>query len=608
MAQQLYMPRDVKIAYRRNERSPDGKPGKKYWQNKARYTINVTVNPAQRKLNGDEEIIFINGCPDSLRYLNFRLIQNIHKPGAARHRDVEEEYLTSGLHIDSFAINNLPQVWVEPKDAPTRKWIDLAKPIPGHDSMSIYFKWHYDISRKARREGMIDSTTAFLAYFYPRIGVIDDYNWMDLMDFTEDKEFYNDFNNYTLNVTVPKDYVVWATGTLQNMNEVLQPAYAKKLSNSFTSDSIINIADKNDYKNRRITATQNYNTWKWSADNISDVAFGVSDHFKWDASSIIVDDKTQKRVSVQALYNDTVVYFNNVVPKARDALKWFSNNWPGVTYPYPKTTISSGFENMEYPMMVNELPNNDFRDAYSILNHEIAHTWFPFYMGINESRYPFMDEGWASEFEYLISIRDNGYKTADSLFKQDRIQSWATDPTLIHDLPIITPADALSGAAIGDNAYGKAALAYGALKDLLGNQLFKKCLHEFMERWHGKHPIPWDFFNTFNAVSRKNLDWFWNNWFFSNGYMDVAIDTVYEKNNMLSIVIKNKGGFAIPLNVDLKYADGTNETIHYTPGIWHKNQQQFIARIQKNKKIKTVTLDTGVFVDADEKNNKWTKK
>lgn len=602
-AQDVYMPRDVKEAYARHERSTDGSPGKNYWQNGGRYQINVTVDPPNRTINGSEEIIYKNNGPITLDYLNYRLIQNIHRPGVQRNRDADTGYLTSGIHIDSFAVNGLTQSWTEPQNNPTYKWVNLPKPLASHDSVRIFFKWHYDISVKAVREGMLDSSSCFLAYFYPRVAVVDDYNWWDWMDFTDQQEFYNDFNDYILNVTVPKNYIVWATGTLQNAKDVLQPEYEKRLTHSFTSDSVIKIAGLPELLQHKITRQNNNNTWQWTASNVSDVAFGVSDHFIWDASSVAINDKNTNRVSVQALYTDTAISFHNAVAVGRHAVKWFSNNWPGVAYPYPKTTISSGFEDMEYPMMVNDIPDRNIKAAALVEEHEIAHTWFPFYMGINESRYAFMDEGWATAFELLINREDEGIVTADSIFKKDRVQSWIADPTGTHDLPVITPADALKGNTYGDNAYGKPALAYHALKDMLGDMLFKKCLHQFMDRWNGKHPIPWDFFNTFNNVSGKNLNWFWNNWFFSNNYIDIAIDTITKTTNGYSTAIKNTGGFAIPLNVRVNYTDGSSEARHYSPDIWKKNEKLALLHFRTAKKIKSIELVNGIFMDANEANN-----
>ena len=145
------------------------------------------------------------------------------------------------------------------------------------------------------------------------------------------------------------------------------------------------------------------------------------------------------------------------------------------------------------------------------------------------------------------------------------------------------------------------------MKDILGDELFKKCLQAYMDRWHGKHPIPWDFFYTFNNVSGKNLNWFWNNWFFSNNYIDLALTDVKTKGNNYTLSIKNIGGMAAPVDVIATYEDGTTEKFHQTPAIWMNDQTQTTVNINTKKKIKSITLDGGICMDADVSNNTWTK-
>jgi len=145
------------------------------------------------------------------------------------------------------------------------------------------------------------------------------------------------------------------------------------------------------------------------------------------------------------------------------------------------------------------------------------------------------------------------------------------------------------------------------VKDLLGDELFKKCLHEYMNRWNGKHPIPWDFFNSFNSTAGKNLEWFWNNWFFTSSYIDLSIKSVKNTGKQYSMVIDNKGGMAAPVNIILKYTDGSSEKIHQTPAIWEKNQQQVTINIVAKKEIGNITLDGGIYMDAHPEDNSWKK-
>jgi hypothetical protein len=599
----LYQPRDIKRAFDKGTRAADGRPGPKYWQNTARYDIMVQAAPPARDIKGRETITYFNNSPDTLKQVVLRIIQNIHKPGAARDGDAAPDYLTSGVVIDTFQVGG--QMRALPTNLGTAPGVRLPKALAPHDSVKFTVAWHFPISLESGREGMLDKTTFFLAYFYPRIAVYDDYNGWDRLPFVDSKEFYNDFNNYTLRVKVPANYIVWATGTLQNPKQVLQPAFAKKLEKSMTSDAIMHIATAADLAKKNITAQQPFNTWVWKATDISDVTLALSDHYDWDAASVIVDPATKRRASVQAAYADSTVDFRSSVKFSQNALSWFSRNWPGVPYPFPKMTVVQGFADMEYPMMVNDSPQKDLQFAQLVQDHEIAHTYFPFYMGINESRYAFMDEGWATTFELLIGRAENGVAAADEFYRKFRVTRWINDRSTAEDLPVITPSSELR-AGYGNNSYGKASLSYLALKDMLGDELFKKCLHTYMGRWHSKHPIPWDYFNTMSNASGQDLTWFFNNWFFSNGYIDLALTKADKTAQGTTITLKNVGGFAVPVDLKVSYADGSTETLHRSADIWRANQQQASFTIPAGKAVQAVALDHGLYMDADTSNDRLT--
>ncbi|MDQ2773179.1 MAG: M1 family metallopeptidase, partial [Bacteroidota bacterium] len=499
--------------------------------------------------------------------------------------------------IDSFAVNGQARPYAA-RGAATAQTVGLPKPLLPHDSVRLAFSWHFPISLESGREGMIDKTTYFLAYFYPRVSVYDDYNGWDRLPFVDSKEFYNDFNDYTLRVKAPANYIVWATGTLQNPRQVLQPAVAKRLAKSMTSDEVLHIATAADLAKNAVTAQSPTNTWVWTAKDISDVTVGLSNHYVWDAASVVVDAPAKRRASVQAAFGDSTKDFHSSVKNGQYALGWFSNpgNWPGVAYPFPKMTAFQGFADMEYPMMVNDSPQGDLQFAQLVQDHEIAHTYFPFYMGINESRYAFMDEGWATTFELLIGRQENGMEKADEFYKKFRVNRWIHDPATAEDLPVITPSSELR-AGYGNNSYGKASLSYLALKDMLGDALFKKALHEYMARWHGKHPIPWDYFNSMSSASGQDLNWFFNSWFFSNGYIDLAVGPVAGT----SVTVNNMGGFVAPFDMLVEYTDGTHETRHQTAAVWHTNPQQAVITLPKA--VKSVKLDGGIFMDANTRDN-----
>jgi hypothetical protein len=600
------MSRDVKQAYKNGTRSMDGNPGKNYWQNHGRYAITITAMPPDRTVKGAETITYTNNSTDTLRNPSIKLFLNIHKPGAPREFGATQDYLTSGVQIDECKVNG--QTVQVRSDVFTNLSVKLPKPLLPHDSVQFSFDWHYEISLQSGREGMIDSTTYFLAYFYPRVAVFDDYNGWDRMPFMESHEFYSDFNDYDVTINVPKNYIVVGTGTLQHPENLFQPTFLKKYNESFTSDQTIQIVTKPDWQAKNITTQNSVNSWRFSSTNVPDVAFGISDHFNWDGCSVVVDEGTHRRAGAFAVYNDTAADYHQVAQYARHSLDWLSHHWPGIPYPYEKTTVFQGYAGMEYPMMANDETYEDTILSRFVAEHEIAHTYMPFYMGINETRYGFMDEGWATTFEILIGRDDLGVEKADEVYKQFRVEGWINDPSPGEDVPIVGPGDNMTGDALGNNEYGKPSLGYLAMKDLLGDELFKKCLHGYVNRWHGKHPLPWDFFFTFNDVAKKNLNWFWDNWFFSHNYIDLAIKSTTRSGNGYSVTIENIGGMAAPVNIIANYSDGTKESFHQTPSIWQSNQQLTTVKIYSKKKIESISLDGGIFMDADPSNNTWKEK
>ena len=603
-AQQLYMPRNIVNAVKNGTRTDKGIPGKNYWQNEGKYTIRETVDPDSKLVSGTEDIVYENNSPDTLHTLAIRFVNNIHKPTSPRAHAVPEGYLTSGLDIRSFSVNNTAYS-VDSRDWGTVETVNLKAPVLPHSSTALTISWDYPLSKVDGREGQIDSSTFYVAYSYPRISVYDDYNGWDMLPHTDGQEFYNDFNDYTLAVKVPANYVVWATGELLNPGEVLQPEIFKRLRNADTSDQLVHIADFREIMDHKVTKQNAWNTWKFSASHITDICFGLSNHYVWDAASAVVDSLTGRRVSIQAAYNDTAVDFHHSIAWAQHAFKYYSSQIPGVPYPFSKMTAFQGHADMEYPMMVNDATTNNFFASQMLQDHEISHSYFPFYMGINETRYAFMDEGWATTFEYLCSLDERNKATADSTYETNRIRRYIEDPSTEEDQPIISMSSQLSGNGYGNNSYGKASLSYLALKDMLGDAIFKKALHFYMDQWHGKHPIPWDYFYAMSAGSGFNLNWFFDNWFFTNDYIDLKLSEVKKADDFYNITIDNVGGFAIPFDLKIVYQDGTTASVHETPLVWFESEAQQHLVLPIAKPIRSLKVETGIFMDATPGDNGW---
>ncbi|NRF39271.1 M1 family metallopeptidase [Pedobacter foliorum] len=605
--QELYTPRNIKNAYDKGTRSYDGNPGKNYWQNHGKYDIQVSVDEKNKIVTGKETITYTNNSPDTLKSAAIRFVNNIHKPEAPRAGYVVADYLSSGLKIKSFAING-KTLEVNSSGWGTVASVALKDALLPGQSASFEIEWSYPLSKLSGREGQIDNTSLFVAYAYPRISVYDDYNGWDMIPHTDRTEFYNDFNDYKLAVKAPKNYVVWATGDFLNPDEVLEPEYASRLKKSYTSDEVIHIATAEEMKKGSVTKQKDGNIWKFEVKNISDVTFSLSSSYVWDAASVVVDKKTNRRASVQAAYNEAANDFPHAVEWGRLALDWFSNNLPGVPYPFSKMTAFQGFADMEYPMMINDSSTPDLEFSQFVLNHEVAHTYFPFYMGTNETRYAFMDEGWATTLEYLIGQQQLGKEKAAENYKKFRVKKWISDPSTEEDQPIISMSTQVSDAGYGNNAYGKPSLAYLALKDMLGDEMFGKALRTYMDRWNGKHPIPWDFFYSINDATKQNLNWFWNSWFFSNNYIDLSIAKVTVKGKNYTVSVKNTGGFAVPFDIKITFIDGKQQRLHQTPIAWKNNRKETFFEVNVNAPVQSISLDGGIFMDASPADNVWIQK
>ena len=192
-------------------------------------------------------------------------------------------------------------------------------------------------------------------------------------------------------------------------------------------------------------------------------------------------------------------------------------------------------------------------------------------------------------------------------FKYFRVERWINNPSLELDVPIITPSNIMSGLGAGSNNYGKAALGYLAIRDYLGEEMFLKALHGYMDRWNGKHPIPWDFFYSFNDIAGEDLNWFWNSWFFSNNYIDLSINKVKVGGKKATIQVDNIGGMPAPFDIVVKMKNGEIKVFHQTPEVWKNNLSTTTIKLKDVKEIVEIQIKGGIWMDANRKNNIWKK-
>jgi len=592
---QIPTPKNIAATYAKNTRSITGSPGKNYWQNAADYTINIDFNPSSRLLNGTAEIKYFNNSNDTLREIVFKLCPNYYKKGSPRLQIVQDEDTGDGINIENMTINNNS---IDAKNRPinaTNMTVQIEPLLP-KQSLNFNIKYSYTLNKGSHmRTGQVDDGAFFIAYFFPRISVYDDIEGWDRNPYLGTQEFYNDFCNFKTSITIPNNYMAWATGDLQNCSEVFNEKYCTRIQQAETNDEIKFIIDSNDLKNGNITKSTNpTNTWKFDANNVTEIAIAISNHYLWQSSSLVVDKKTNRRTRVDAVFNEAHKDYFLVASDARKTVEAMSYAFPKWPYPYNHETVFDGLDQMEYPMMVNDNPVEDREESIELTDHEIFHTMFPFYMGINETKYGWMDEGWATIGEWLISPMIDP-KIVDLYGIERTAQTSGTEI----DLPVTTLTTQLYGDAMFINSYPKPAFGYLYAKDMLGDELFYKGLHHYIATWNGKHPMPNDFFYCMNVGSGVDLNWFWKKWFFGGGVLDLAIKKVNGK----QITIENKGEKPLPIDVTITFADGTSEKIHNSIVAWKNGNKTVVLTAKGNKKIKKVTLGSTYIPDSNKKDN-----
>jgi len=599
----LYIPRDILSAYEKGTRSFDGTPGENYWQNSADYKIKVSVNPQTRLVKGSEKIVYNNNSPDTLKEIVFNIIQDLNKYESERNFPISRETLSEGVEIEKFLLNDSLIVMENKEKVKRRSTLLTIKieenPLPPKSTMKFEIDWNFIIPKgRNPRMGAYDSTSFFIAYWFPQIAVYDDIDGWDVLAHTGEEEFYNDFSNYEVEITVPNTFGVWATGILQNPEEVLTTEYLSKYKSTWTSDEVINIVTKEEVRSGNIYKSDSeFNSWKYKAEYIPDFTFSMSDHYLWDAVSLVVDETTDRRVYIAAVYKEESKDFYEVAEIAGKTINYFSNELPGVPFPYPCLTIFNGSGGMEFPMIINNGSAERRSGTVGVTSHEIAHQYFPFYIGINEEKYGWMDEGMATFLPFDFQEKEGEYNP-----RLRNVNGYERNAGTEMELPMMIPNYQMKGLSQRMAIYVRPGLAYDFLRDALGKELFNECLHEYIKRWNGKHPIPYDFFFTFNEVSGKDLSWYWKPWFFERGYPDLSIKEADYNNGMIEVVIEKVGIIPTPVKLTITCEDSSTIQIYETAMIW-ENQNTFVIKKEMNVNPISISLGSDMIPDSERANN-----
>ena len=585
----LPVPLNIRQAIDKGSRTITGQPGPHYWQNHAAYTIRVHFDPSTRLVSGSESIVYNNNSPDTLRQLLFKLYPNLYKKGAARMMPVRSEDLTDGVAITNMVIggqaadaarNNRRRRSADGTDL----YVPILMLLPGQ-STTVSLDFAYTLNKTSHiRTGQIDSGAFFIAYFFPASP--------SMTISTAGTAFLISGPRSSTMTSAISPSRLPSRGTTSsgerevsvNRGDVLSPSINHRIDAAGVADSVVTIIDTIDLAHQDMTRSPDSNTWNFEAKNVTDFVFAISNHYMWKASSLVVDPASGRRTRVDAVFNPNHKDYFEVVDFARKTVRSMSYIFPAWPYPYPHETVFDGLDQMEYPMMVNDNPLDSRPDAIELTDHEIFHTLFPFYMGTNETKYAWMDEGWATIGEWIISpLIDT------TIVDGYGVEPYAHGAGKEEDLPIMTLSTQETDNDYYLNSYPKPAMGYLYLKDMLGDSLFLRGIHKYMEDWHGKHPIPLDFFGSVNAGTGLDLNWFWKRWFYDSGYPDLAISDVRHKGNAWTILITNKGGKPVPVDLTIEYTDGSKEQIHRSMAVWERDTQLTVP-FHSTKSVSRVRL------------------
>jgi hypothetical protein len=532
-------------------RAASGAPGHRYWQQRADYLIKASLDETKHRITGQETITYTNNSPDTLRYVWVQLDQNTEAKDSELLRigttapggeNVEKSYWELGHADYRTSFKGGHQIsWV--KDAKgaalrtmvkgTMMRVDLPQPLAPGGKFKFSLAWAYNvrnISHYSTRTGYEfleqDPKNAIytIAHWYPRMAAYSDrYGWH--VHHYVGEEFALEFGDFRVRLTVPADFVVAATGELQNATAVLSPEERKRLQAARTATKPVFVVTQAEAKAREKKRATKTKTWEFAAKNVRDYAWAASRKYVWDAQGVKVGKRTVMAMSyypneAEPLWSK---YSTHAVAHTLDYYGRY------LEYPYPVAlSCNGGVGGMEHPMISFQRGRPEKDGTYSkrrkyglisVIIHEVGHNWFPMIVNNDERRWRWMDEG----FNSFVQQTAEGYWEKDYPSRNDARRKRVLDyMSSRNDQPIMTNTSLLLQG--GNNAYSKVALALTVLREsVLGRETFDFAFREYCRRWAFKRPMPADFFRTMEDASGEDLDWFFRGWFFSTDHVDTAI-------------------------------------------------------------------------------------
>ncbi|CAE6799237.1 hypothetical protein FHY15_002995 [Xanthomonas arboricola] len=602
-------------------RSGSGVPGPLFWQNRADYTLNASIDPATHALTGEAAIHYTNRSPDTLDVLWLQLDQNIYRADAraASSRPSRRTQFTDGMQIASVEIDDgghrQPAHFVVDD---TRMRVDLPQPLAGQGkALTVHVRYRYTIpgtwggrtAVSASKQGEIYE----IAQWYPRMAVYDDLRGWDTQPYLG-SEFYLEYGDFDYAVTVPEGFLVAGSGALTNPAEVLSRSEQQRLQQARSSDRTVLIRTPEEVSARAAKPAGNATrTWRFHMDNTRDVAFAASPAFVWDAARIkLPGGKQSLAMSVYPLEGVGADKWNRSTEYVKGAIEHFSQWYP---YPWPAAINLGGYgAGMEYPGIVFDGFEDSGKELFWITAHEIGHTWFPMIVGSNERRHAFMDEGFNTFIDVYASDAFNKGEYApkrDSEYAPkggnpvDEILPLLADvgaPTLMDN------ADSTSETYRHSLTYFKGALGLVLLREqILGPERFDPAFRKYIATWAYKHPTPSDFFRLMESESGENLAWWWRGWYLNNWQLDMGISEAHyvdhDPAKGLQLTLRSRQKLVMPVTVRVDLADGSHLDRRVPVETWLQNTAPKLT-LPTTQKVLHVTLDPDhVLPDAQRGDN-----
>ena len=537
-------------------RTASGAPGPAYYQQQADYKIDIELDDKNSKLSGSETVTYYNNSPDNLEYLWLQLDQNqaaknSQSPLAENQRT--EEVFTPNKFANKFLKQELERGFnIEYlKDSKgnelsytinqTMMRINLPVPLKSGEKISFSIKWWYNINNY-RQDGGRSGYELFenegnklyiIAQFYPRMAVYNDVEGWQNMQFWGSGEFALPFGDFDVNITVPADHVLNATGELTNRSEVFTPEQVKRyeLAQKTFDKPVVIVTQAEAEKSEKGFSTQK-KTWKFSAKNVRDFGIATSRKFIYDAMAVQLNGKVVMAESVYPKESNPF-WGETATLTVAHTLKSYSAHT--FDYPYPKAvSVSAEDQGMEYPMICwnygrpdeNGVTSSQIKNGMiGVTIHEVGHNFFPMIVNSDERQWSWMDEG-LNTFMQFMAEQELGTNFPSRRGLPKNIVPYMSGNQDFLE-PIMSNSESLID--FGSNAYAKPATGLNILREtIMGRELFDHAFKVYANRWKFKHPTPEDFFRTMEDASAMDLDWFFRGWFYSTDFVDIGIKNVIQ--------------------------------------------------------------------------------